>query len=126
MARKPTSSQLTKFADEQTDVMGDICNITRITTAVGTYSDDEVLTSTGTLSLPCGFYFTNKQINSGGELKLVDYDAVLRLPTTQTINMSDQIALVKHGGVGVSGTFQPFSAPDMGISALTVKLKRVV
>jgi hypothetical protein len=90
----------------------------------GTYSDNEVSIRTGTFSVPCGFYFTNGQIKEAGQVKMVDYDAVLRLPTNQPIYITDEVELVEKCMVHVSGTFLPTEYPEIGATAQIVHLKR--
>lgn len=124
MPKKPSIPMMTNFASSQTSVMGDYCNITRVTFVTGTYSDDEVSIRTGTFSVPCGFYFTNGQIKEAGLVKMVDYDAVLRIPTNQTIFITDEIELVEKCMVHVSGTFLPTEFPQIGATAQIIHLKR--
>lgn len=124
MPRYPSSTALSRYKTAQSDVMADLCNIYRVTRATGTYSDDDVTLTTGTYQAHCGFYFTNGQIRVDGQVLLVDYDVVLRLPLTTPVFLTDQIVLSKKGTTFVSGTFLPTEEPEFGPTAQTVHLKR--
>jgi hypothetical protein len=55
---------------------------------------------------------------------LVEYDVILRLLSSQIVNLSDNIALVEKGVTAVSGTFVPFSTPVVNSTVQHVQLVR--
>lgn len=127
--RKASSRQLQHNQDAQSAVMGDLCNIYRLTFVTGTYSDDESYTTSGTFNVPCGIHFENgqvRQVQGNEQVLLLDYDVMLRLSASQTVLMSDDIQLVEKGEFVISGTFQPSSQPTVNSSVQHVPLKRKV
>ena len=124
MPRQPSNTMLFGTQKAQSDVMGDLCTILRTSYVTGTLSDDDVSLATGTLQGVCGFYFTNGQIKQNGQILLVDYDVVMRLPIWTPIFLHDQIVLVEKGTTTVSGTFTPTELPEIGATVQTVHLKR--
>lgn len=109
----------------QLDVMDDVCNIRHISFSSGTYSTQATETLTIVSGVACGFEFTGGKILQRGQASLVDYDAVLRLPTSQFIETSDEIELIEKGEFIISGTFRPYSAPITNSSVQIVQLKRI-
>lgn len=76
--------------------------------------------------VPCGFDFTNGQLRQGSQVLLVEYDAVLRLPSNQPLLITDEVLLIEKGVTVVSGTFTPVSYPTVNSSVQKVNLRRVV
>jgi hypothetical protein len=122
MPRKPSVSMQYGMQNAQNSVMDDICIINRATMITGTYGMENVYV-TGTPNV-CGFFFTNGQINQRGQVSLVDYDVVLRLPAWTPVSLDDRIVLLQKGTIQVSGTFAPSELPEIGMSAVVVHLKR--
>ena len=122
--RKQSASELGRLASVQAEAMNDSCSIYRIALVSGTYGN---VNETRTLYLsgtPCGIQFTGGQVIQRGELTFVDYDVVLRLPDTVTIQVTDEIDLVEKGNFVVSGTFNVHSQPTVNSSVQHVNLKR--
>jgi hypothetical protein len=108
----------------QASVMDDLCNIYRITTVSGTYGN---VTSQRTLyasGVACGIRMTNGTIVERGQVRFVDYDAMLRIVDTIPILTTDEIEPIKKGEFQISGTFKPYSAPTVNSSVQHVQLKR--
>jgi hypothetical protein len=106
-------------------LMDDLCNIIHIVRSSGTYSTSSTETRSMVSGVVCGFQFTNGQITKGGQVLLVDYDAVLRLPSSQPVFVTDEVQLMEKGDTMVSGTFRPASNPVVNSSVQRVLLKRV-
>ena len=124
MSRIPSSSLLYRTQDAQTDVMGDLCNLLRMSFTQDSYGDP-IEGVTGTYSVPCGIIFTNGMVTERNQVFLVEYDAILRLDVTQSVQLTDRFQLVSKGTTMVSGTFEVFGYPKIGPTATTVLLKRI-
>lgn len=116
---------LSAIKNVQRRAMDDLCNIYRVSRVSGTYSDDETEIVTGTFSLPCGIEFTSGQIKDRGQVLLVDYDAVLRLPLEPAVNVTDRIELIEKGDTVISGSFMVHAYPKFNSTVQIVQLKRV-
>lgn len=122
--KRVSTSQIQRNQSLQTDAMDDLCHIAHITRSSGTYSTQSTETRSLVTGVACGIQFTNGQIKQGGQVLLVDYDAVLRLPANQPIFVTDEIELVEKGEYVVTGTFRPASNPVVNNSVQRVQLKR--
>lgn len=110
----------------QNNVMDDLCHIHHISLSSGTYSTKSTEVRTSVTGVHCGIQFTNGSIQSRGETLLVNYDAILRVPISHPILMTDEIELVSKADNLISGTFRPYSQPVINSSVQHVQLKRVV
>jgi hypothetical protein len=122
----PSDAALNRLKQHQNDVMDDRCNIVHITRSSGTYSTQSTETRSMVSGVACGIQFTNGQMRQGSQVLVVDYDAVLRLPASQTILLSDEVQLIEKGDYLISGTFKPTSYPTVSSSVQRVLLKRTV
>lgn len=128
-----SSDTLARLKRFQADTMDDLCNIYHTTFASGTYSTHGTSIRTGTFNISCGIEFVGRLVKpmeqtsqQSEQIGLIDYDVVLRVPSTQTIFMSDEIELIEKGVTTISGTFKPVDAPKTSSSAQKVMLKRVL
>lgn len=123
---KPASrGQILNLQYAQNNAMDDLCNIVHITRSSGTYSTQGTETRVMVSGVACGFDFTNGQIKKGGQVLLVDYDAILRLPAAQSVLVTDEIQLSEKGAYMVSGTFRPYSQPTVNSTVQYVPIKRI-
>jgi hypothetical protein len=123
--RTPSDPEQARLAAEQTTAMGDLCNIYAVSRSSGTYGTHETETSSIASGVACGFYFTGGRTIQRGNLLLVDYDVLLRLPAGQVISIDYEVELIEKGQVLVSGTFRPFSQPTFNSTVQHVALKRI-
>lgn len=124
--KKLIANELSRLGLVQSEAMNDRCNIIHVTYSSGTYSTKGTESRSMVSGVACGIQFTNGQIRQGTQALVVDYDAVLRLPASQTVLLSDEIELVEKGDYLISGTFKPYSQPVVSSSVQHVQLKRVV
>jgi hypothetical protein len=123
--KKLTARDTSRLASVQLDAMNDLCNISHIARSSGTYSTQGTETRTTISNIPCGIDFTNGQVRQGGQVLVVDYDAILRISATQTVLPSDEIQLLEKGTFTISGTFKPHSQPTVNSGVQLVPIKRV-
>ena len=128
--RRLDNTTFSRLKQVQYEGMNDLCNIYHVSYATGTYSTDETAMLTGTFNVECGFVFNNGSFRAFREGQsdpaVLDYDVLLRVPSTQPIFLDDRIELVQKGNSLVSGTFSVASAPVVNSSVQHVLLKRVV
>jgi hypothetical protein len=121
-----SGAELSRLSVEQADAMGDLCHIYHVSLSSGTYGTRTTESLTIVSGVACGIQFTNGRTVQSGNLLLVDYDALLRLPTSVVLSMGDEVELVEKGELLVSGTFKPYVQPVINSSVQHVQLKRVV
>ena len=121
---KVSSQTLSRLQDVQADTMDDLCNVYRVSLSSGSYGNNVETRSLVASSVPCGIQFTNGQTKESGQVRIVDYDCILRVADGVTILMTDEIDLIEKGQFAISGTFKPFSAPTVNSSVQHVQLKR--
>ena len=117
-------NNLPKISAIQKSVMKDVCNIKHVTLSSGTYSTKTTKSYTIVSGVACGIKFTGGRLVQSGQTILVDYDAVLRLPASLPIYMTDEIELVEKGDTIISGTFMPYAQPVVNSTVQHVQLKR--
>jgi hypothetical protein len=122
--RKLQKRDTDRLASTQSEAMNDLCTIYHVSYVTGSYSDDETQVLTGTFNVECGIQLTNGQIQERGQLLVVDYDAVLRLPSSQLVGLDDRIVLTEKGNTQISGTFMVHGYPVVNSSIQHIKLKR--
>lgn len=115
-----------RLASTQIEAMNDLCTIYHVTYVTGTYSDDETQVLTGTFNVACGIRLTNGQIQQRGQLLLVEYDAIVRLPSTQIVHLDDRFVLIEKGNTQISGTFTVYGHPISNSSVQHVQLRREI
>jgi hypothetical protein len=118
-------AEFDKLKATHADSMQDLCHIQRTSMVSGTYGNSvETLTyaHSGTF---CSFQFVNGTIRQAGQILLVDYDVTMRIPSTVTVGLRDEVTLVEKGNTMVSGTFRPSELPMVNEMVQYVKLKRV-
>ena len=122
-----THSVLSFLKAAQSSVMDDLCDIYSVSYSSGTYSTQSTKARTLVASgVACGILLTNGQVVSRGEIKFVEYDAVLRIVDGQTILSNYEFDLVQKGDTQISGTFKVWSQPKVNSSVQKVLLQRVV
>jgi hypothetical protein len=124
--RALSDGELDKLKASQAESMQDICDIYRVTYSSGTYGNNvETLSpvATGTL---CSFQFAVGTLRQSNQVLLVDYDVMLRIPSTISVRLDDKVTLREKGNTMVSGTFSPYAPPIVNEMVQYVKLKRVV
>lgn len=124
--RLVSTAELTKLQSEQSDAMQDLCHIHHISHSSGTYGTKIAENRTSVTGVACGIDFTDGSVRQGNQVLVVDYDAILRLPASQTILLSDDIELIEKGEYLISGTFKPASQPVVTSTVQHIQLKRVV
>lgn len=95
-----------------------------VTTTLDDYGDSVVSESLGS-ELGCSFKLTNNIERRGGELVSVVWDAVLRIPLTQSISKTDKIKITSVAGKTVDYTFEVYGDSEIGKTIQQVKLVRV-
>jgi len=118
--------ELNKLKSSQRESMQDVCHIYRPSYASGTYGNDTLTLTpiaTGTL---CSFQFAIGDLRETNQLLVVDYDVMLRLPSTIPVRLDDNVTLYEKCNTIVSGTFTPSAQPIVNEMVQYVKLKRVV
>lgn len=118
--------ELNKLKSSQAESMQDTCHIQRVTYASGTYGNSTeslAYIASGTL---CSFQMILGTIRETNQLLLVDYDVMMRIPSTVGVRLDDLVTLVEKGNTMVSGTFAPHGQPIVNEMVQYVKLKRVV
>jgi hypothetical protein len=125
MMPKPSDAALARLQRHQNGVMDDLCCIVHVSRSSGTYSTQSTETRTMVSGVACGIQFTNGQLKQGSQVLLIEYDAILRLPSSQPVLITDEIQLIEKGVTVISGTFRPVSYPVVSSSVQHVNLKRV-
>ena len=119
-------AELDKLKASQAESMQDTCHIYRPSYSSGTYGNNVETyapIATGTL---CSFQFMLGTIRETNQLLLIDYDVMMRIPSTVGVRLNDQITLVEKGNTMVSGSFSPHGQPVVNEMVQYVKLKRVI
>lgn len=124
--KKLQSRDYNRLGDIQNVVMDDLCNIHHITFSSGTYATKITEVDVVVSGVACGFHMTNGSITKLGETLVVEYDALLRIASSQPIGINDKIDLIEKGVTVVSGTFAPYSSPVINSSVQHISLKRVI
>lgn len=123
--RSLKEQELNRLSDVQADVMNDLCNIYTVTMVSGTYGTNTTKVRVGVTNIPCGIHFTNGATVERGQVLLVDYDVLLRIPSDRQVSISSEIELVEKGETVVSGTFNLYAEPKFNSSVQLLQLKRV-
>jgi hypothetical protein len=126
MTRSPSDATLRRLQLHQNGVMDDLCCIVHVTRSSGTYSTQSTESRTMVSGVACGIQFTNGQLKQGAQVLLIEYDAILRLPSSQAVALTDEILLIEKGMTEISGTFRPVSYPVVSSTVQHVNIKRVV
>ena len=122
--RLPSDAEINKLKATQEDAMADLCHIYHITLSSGTYGNTTE-TRTMVSGTACGIHFTNGQTIQRGQVLLIDYDVLLRVPLSQDIGLKDEVQLIEKGVSLVSGTFKLTSNPTVNSTVQHVQLKRI-
>jgi hypothetical protein len=123
--RKLTSGEITRIETSQVNTYNSKCNIQHITISKDAYGDVTESISSTDSNINCGFYLTGGMIFYRNSIILVEYDAVIRLPLTQTIRINDKIVITSILGTTTNITFKLNEYPEIGESCTVIKLKRV-
>ena len=118
-------AELDKLKASQAESMQDTCHIYRPTYSSGTYGNNVETLSPVTTGTSCSFQFMLGTIRETNQLLLVDYDVMMRIPSTVGVRLDDQIILVEKSNTIVSGKFAPHAQPIVNEMVQYVKLKRV-
>ena len=124
--RLPSSTEINNLKATQEDAMADVCNIYHITLSSGTYSTQGTETRSMVSGVACGFVFTGGSTVERGQVLLIDYDVLLRIPANITVRLADEIELVEKGVTMASGTFKVTDNPTVNSTVQHVRLKRQV
>lgn len=74
-------------------------------------------------STPCGLEMKSGEERDRDTMTLVQYDAILRLPITFTIDVRDRFQVTKRQGESITPlTFELRSPPQRGVSGIRVLL----
>lgn len=121
-----TSSELSNFRDAQSRHMMDTgFRMVRSVSANGYNEQIEVFTQ-AQVSTACGL-----EMKAGNEIDkttmtLIEYDAILRLPITFTIDYKDRFKVTKRFNENITAlTFEVVSPIQRGPSGIRVLLRRV-
>lgn len=132
--RRQSAVELSKISAEQSAAMDDLCNIYSITRSSGTYSTQSTeVRNIRASGVACGIKFSDNTFRLGrttqsiaGDVLLIDYDVMLRLPASQVISIGDEVQLYEKGQFLVSGTFTLIAAPVVNSTVQRVGLRRTV
>lgn len=124
--KKLQPRDFSRLATTQQEAFNDVCHIHHLTLSSGTYSTKVTETRTSITGVHCGIKLTGGTIVQRGETIFVEYDAILRLPASQSVAINDDIELIEKGEFVISGTFKPYGMPVVNSSIQHVNLKRGV
>src|SRR6266511_3862534 len=111
--RLPSNAETDNKKTSQASNMDDLCHIKHVSMSSGTYGNS-VENYTNVTGVACGIQFTNTNIRQGGgQVLLVDYDVLLRLPLGTNIFITDEFTLVEKGDTQISGSFKPNGLPTV-------------
>ncbi len=123
--RLPSNAETDNKKTSQASNMDDLCHIKHVSMSSGTYGNS-VENYTNVTGVACGIQFTNTNIRQGGgQVLLVDYDVLLRLPLGTNIFITDEFTLVEKGDTQISGSFKPNGLPTVNSSVQHLQLRRV-
>lgn len=124
MSKVWSEKEKAKMRAEALAHMSDRCFIQDKIKATNGVGDDVSVWASRSQETPCGF-----EMKAGGEYidnKFVTtHDATIRLPYDTFLTSSNKIKLVSFRGEPVDLLFEVVSPAQMGISAITAKLKRI-
>ena len=121
-----TSNELANFRDAQSSHMMDTgYRLVRSVTANGYNEQIEAFTQ-AQVSTMCGLEMKAGNETDKDTMTLIEYDAILRLPITFTIDYKDRFKVTKRHGENITAlTFEIVSPVQRGASGLRVLLRRV-
>jgi hypothetical protein len=118
-------AELNKLKASQRESMQDLCHIQRVTYVSGTYGNNVEQLAYLVSGTTCSFQFMLGTMREANQVLLVDYDVMMRIPSTIGIRLDDKVTLIEKGNTMVSGTFSPHTQPIVNEMVQYVMLKRV-
>lgn len=121
-----TSSELTAMRSAQTGHMMDSCKISVQSTTADSFGQ-LVESWTDGSEIDCGLDMRPSSERRGAEYTATEYDAVLRLALTTTINSKDRVSITKRFGEALSTAlvYEVVSPIQRGPSGIRVLLRRI-
>lgn len=93
--RKLTAGEVVRMTATQVESFNDSCTLFQHTSTQDSNTGEMIDSFDTGAAMACGFVESNEYKNERGQIITIDADAILRLPSTQTVNVQDKVTT--HG-----------------------------
>ena len=116
---------ISKLYDAQSLAMIDECEILTYTSVRDAYGQITGGGVTGTVTSACGIQMTGGTMKVNGVRQSVEYDAVVRLPLSASVTMTNRIRLTRKANVALNILCDVYATPKQTSTAFKAQVKRV-
>lgn len=121
-------AELDGMREAQENHMMDTCVVLSYAAeTLNEFNEADAPTYTSSSAISCGLNMYAGQERRGGDMTVVQYDGVLRLPIGTTVKETDRIQITKRFGESITAlTYEIVSPIERGPSGLRILLRKTV